>query len=40
MKEVNLMKFKMSDVKIHKKIIRDNTRINEVHILTDADTDG
>lgn len=40
MKEIDLSKYKMSEVKVHRKIIKDNTRINEIRILTDADTDG
>ena len=40
MREVNLLKYNSSDIKIHRKIISDSTRIHEVRILTDADTDG
>lgn len=40
MREINLSKYNKSDIKIHRKIIKDKTRINEVRILTDADTDG
>lgn len=40
MREINLSKYSKSDIKVHRKIIRDNSRIHEVHILSDADTDG
>ena len=40
MKEIDLTKYKKSNIKIHRKLVHDNLRIHEVHILTDADSDG